>query len=184
MNTKLGGKYKQSRYFCVDESRFGLHTILRRLVTKIGVKPCRPAQMLFKAFWLYGAVEPATGESIFWQFSHVDTKCFQHFINDLAGRFPDSLNFVQLDNAKFHKSKSLKIPENIVLLFQPSYSPELNPIERLWGYIKQFLAWELFDNLNQLRDKLDQVLLCLSPELISSVTGFEFILDALSVAFI
>jgi len=64
MEAKLEGKYKQKRYFCADESRFGLHTILRRLITKIGVKPVRPAQMLFKAFWLYGAVEPATGESV------------------------------------------------------------------------------------------------------------------------
>jgi transposase len=182
MDAKLEGKYKQKRYFCADESRFGLRTILRRLITKVGVKPSRPAQMLFKAFWLYGAVEPATGESVFWHYSHVDTKCFQHFINDLAQKFPDSLNFLQLDNAKFHKSKSLKIPENIILLFQPPYSPELNPIERMWGYIKQFLAWDLFDNLEQLHQKVDEVLLSLTSEVISSVTAFRFILDALSVA--
>jgi hypothetical protein len=39
---------------------------------------------------------------------------------------------LQVDNGRFHTSKKLLIPENIILLFQPSYCPELNPIERLW----------------------------------------------------
>jgi len=117
-------------------------------------------------------------ESVFWHYSHVDTKSFQHFINDLAKRFPHSLNFLQVNNAKFHKSKSLKIPENIILLFQ---SPELNPIERMWRYIKQFLAWHVFDSLEQLHQKLEEVLLALTSEVVSSVTGFQFILDLLSV---
>jgi len=57
-----------------------------------------------------------------------------------------------------------------------------DPIERMWGYIKQFLAWHVFDNLEQLHQKVDEVLLSLTSEVISSVTGFQFILDALSVA--
>jgi len=52
----------------------------------------------------------------------------------------------------------------------------------MWGYIKQFLAWDVFDNLEQLHQKVDEVLLSLTSEVISSVTGFQFILDALSVA--
>ncbi|MDZ7960367.1 MAG: hypothetical protein RMY34_21210 [Aulosira sp. DedQUE10] len=51
------------RYFGQDESRFGLHTMLGRLITACGVKPIGRWQWLFKAFWLYGVVEPATGES-------------------------------------------------------------------------------------------------------------------------
>jgi hypothetical protein len=66
------------RYFAQDESRFGLKTILGRLITACGVKPIGQWQWLFKAFWLYGAVEPATGESFFWQFSHVDTPGIIH----------------------------------------------------------------------------------------------------------
>jgi hypothetical protein len=47
---------------------------------------------LFKAFWLYGAVEPLKSESFFWQFSHVDTECFQQFLNEFAACNRDSLN--------------------------------------------------------------------------------------------
>ncbi len=51
--------------------------------------------------------------------------------------YPDNLNVVQLDNGRFHHSNTLKIPDNILLSFQPPYSPELNPIERVWQHIKQ-----------------------------------------------
>ncbi|MGB3267604.1 MAG: transposase, partial [Microcoleus sp.] len=64
------------------------------------------------------------------------------------------LNVVQLDNGKFHQSSPLKIPDNILLIFQPPYSPELNPSERVWQYIKQELSWGLFDNLDEIKEKV------------------------------
>ncbi len=72
------------RYFAEDESRFGLKTIIGRLITGCGVKPIGKWQGLFKAFWLYGAVEPATGESFFLQFSHVDAECYQRFLDEFS----------------------------------------------------------------------------------------------------
>jgi transposase len=68
------------------------------------------------------------------------------------------------------------------LLFQPPYCPQVNPIERLWKEIKKHLKWDLLDDLEQLRQKLSQVLLQLTPSVIASVTGWDFILEALSVA--
>ena len=61
---------------------------------------------------------------------------------------------MQLDNGKFHHSSQLKIPDNFLLVFQPPYSPELNPIERLWQYIKQELSWGLYDNLDEIQEKV------------------------------
>ena len=55
------------------------------------------------------------------------------------------------------KGKNLAIPENIIFLFQPPYSPEVNPIERLWLEIKKDLKWEIFDDLDQ--EKLEYVLI-------------------------
>jgi len=137
-------------------------------------------QWLFKAFWLYGAVEPATGESFFLQFSHVDTQCYQQFLNEFSQAYPDSLNILQVDQGRFHTGKELIVPENVFLLFQPPYCPELNPIERLWGYLKADLKWASFQTLDQLQAKVDQLLAELTPELIMSITGYSFILDALS----
>jgi transposase len=67
---------------------------------------------------------------------------------------PDSLNILQVDNGRFHTSKHLVVPENIILLFQPPYSPKLNPIERLWEHLKADLKWASFKTLAQLQAKL------------------------------
>ncbi len=149
-------------------------------MTACGVKPIGQWQWLFKAFWLYGAVEPATGESFFLQFSHVDTECYQAFLDEFSKAYPESLNILQVDNGRFHTSQDLVVPENVILLFQPPYSPELNPIERLWEYLKADLKWAAFKTLDQLQAKVDQLLAELTSEVIASLTGYSFILDALS----
>lgn len=136
----------------------------------------------FIAFWLYGAVEPLSGEHFFWQFSHVDSDCYQRFLDEFSARYPDSLNIVQVDNGRFHKAKKLRIPDNIILLFQPPYCPELNSIERLWEHLKRDLRWELFRDLNQLQTKVDELIAHLTAETVASITGYNFILEALSVA--
>ena len=59
----------------------------------------------------------------------------------------NTLNIMVLDNGRFHHAKSLVIPDNGVLIFLPPYSPELNPIERLWQAIKQ----KLFSHLSDIR---------------------------------
>jgi len=168
------------RYFAQDESRFGLHSLIGRVITACGVKPIEQWQWLFKAFWLYGAVEPATGESFFLQFSHVDTECYQRFLDEFSEAYPESLNILQVDNGRFHKGKGLVVPENIILLFQPPYCLELNPIERLWKHLKADLKWASFKTLAQLQTKVDQLLAELTPEVTASVAGYPFILDALS----
>jgi transposase len=88
------------------------------------------------------------------------------------------------DETRFglHTAKKLQIPSNIIVLFQPPYSPELNPIERLWQALKKDLKWELFSTLNELHLFLDRIVKELTPEFIASVCGYPFILNALSVA--
>jgi transposase len=127
-------------------------------------------------------VEPLSGEHFFWQFSHVDSDCYQRFLDEFSARYPDSLNILQVDNGRFHKAKKLRIPDNIILLFQPPYCPQLNPIERLWEHLKQDLRWELFKDLNQLQTKVDELIAQLTAQTVASITGYNFILEALSVA--
>jgi putative transposase len=76
----------------------------------------------------------------------------------------------------------LSIPENVILLFQPAYSPEVNPIERLWGYIKEQLKWLRFEQIEELRAAVQKELNKLTNEVIGSLTGWQFILEAISVA--
>ncbi|MBD1919882.1 transposase [Microcoleus sp. FACHB-831] len=130
-------------------------------------------------FYLYGAVEPATGDSFFYEFSHLDGSCFQLFLNHFSQQFPDNLNLLQLDNGSFHKSLTLDWPDNILPIFQPAHSPELNPIERLWEHFKQFLRWETCTNLAQLRQKLTEILNSTPESVIASICGWDYINTAL-----
>ena len=57
---------------------------------------------------------------------------------------------------------------------------ELNPIERLWEHLKADLKWADFKTLAQLQTKVDQLLAALAPEVVASITGYSFILNALS----
>ena len=70
----------------------------------------------------------------------------------------------------------------MVLLFQPAYSPEVNPIERLWGYLKEQLKWLRFEQIEELREAVRKELKKLTNEVIASLTGWKFILEAISVA--
>lgn len=146
----------------------------------MGVKPIGLVQWNFKAYYLYGAVAPQTGENFWLEFSHLDGQCFQIFLDNLAAEYPEHLNVVQLDNGKFHHSSQLKIPDNILLFFQPPYSPELNPSERVWQYIKQELSWELYDNLDEIKEKVRSFLEEFSTETIASIAGWDYILSAIA----
>ena len=123
-------------------------------------------QWQFKAF--YSTVEPLSGESFFLESSHHDSDCFQIYLEHLAQRYPHARHILQLDNTSSHSAKQLELPSNIVLMFQPPYSPELNPIERLWQHIKDQLSWVLFSSLDSLRQTVREILQDLTPQTIRS----------------
>ena len=145
----------------------------------MGIKPIGKHQWLFKYLWLYGLIEPQTGESFFYEFSHLDTVCMEKYLELFAQKYPDDLHIIQLDNGPLHQSLNMSIPENIIFLFQPPYSPELNPIERLWLEIKRKLKWEIFENLDELRKRLTSIITGLTSQTIESLGGWDVILKAL-----
>jgi hypothetical protein len=159
-----------------------LITLGSRKLTRKGTQPVGVEQWCFDYLWLYGLIEPRSGESFFAEFSHVDGVCFQEDLQWFSQAYPDELHLIQVDNGRLHTWSELEVPENIILLFQPPYCPQVNPIERLWKEIKKPMKWQLFDHLDELRRKLSQVLSSLTPSVVASVTGWDFILSALSVA--
>lgn len=170
------------RFFCEDETRIGLKTISGRKITAKGFKPKGQVQWQFKSTYLYGIVEPKTGESFFYEFTHLNSNCFQVFLNLIAEHFADSILILQLDQAGCHRAKKLKIPSNIIFLFQPSHSPETNPIETVWQYLKRGLRFLLPRNLDELRQFVDHRLKEMTQEIIYSIVSRKSILAALTVA--
>lgn len=170
------------RFFCQDESRFGLKTLTGRRITARGIKPVGNVRWTFQATYLYGVVEPATGEHFFYEFTHCHTDCFQRFLELVSQQYPDSILILQLDQAGWHKAKRLQVPDNIILLFQPAHSPECNPIEQVWQYLKKRLRWRCLKTLDELRQFIREQLLALTSGTVASITGRASILEALSVA--
>lgn len=170
------------RYWCGDESRVGLLTVQHRQLTGFGVQPSGSIQWEFVYRWLYGVVEPLSGTSWLVEFSHLDSHCFEGFLQNFAAQFPDDLHLIQVDNAPAHLAKSLTIPDNVILIFQPPYCPQLNPIERVWRELKRELAWARFDDLAELQQAISRWVLGLSPHYLRSLTQWDWIVDGLCVA--
>jgi hypothetical protein len=70
---------RKVRFLCQDETRLGLKTLSGRKITARGVKPIGQVQWQFQATYLYGVVEPSTGEHFFFEFSHQGQQLFRHF---------------------------------------------------------------------------------------------------------
>ncbi len=97
----------------------------------------------------------------------------------LSDDLGDDIAVIQFDRGSFHTAKALDFPDNIIPIFQPAHSPELNPIERFWEFLKSKLQWENCKTLTQLQHKLTHVLQEITPEMIVSLTSYDFILEAL-----
>lgn len=94
----------------------------------------------------------------------------------------DDIALIQLDQAKAHQALALRWSENLIPIFQPAHSPQLNPVERLWQFLKRQLQGENFATLTQLRKRLQQEFQNLTAEQVASLTSYDFILEALFYA--
>lgn len=154
----------------------------RRKLTALGVKPVGQLQWQFVYRWIYGMVEPLSGQQFLLECSHLDSCCFEQFLQAFAQAYPEELHILQVDNSMVHRAQDLAIPGNIILLFQPPYCPEVNPIERLWQDLKQSLQWHLFDDLAHLQSAITTWVQQLTPQRVKSLTQWPWLVDALCVA--
>ena len=166
------------RIFSQDETRYGLLSVSRRRITGSGIKPMTKLNPCYTSLYLYGAVEPLTEERFFLEFSHLTSDCFQCFLEKFSEAFPESLNLLVLDKGRFHQANSLKIPKNVVLLFLPPYSPELNPIERLWQDFKAKLFTQTYKALEDMQAKVSEILQDYSDAAVAKLTQFSHFINA------
>jgi hypothetical protein len=170
------------KVFAQDESRVGLLPILRRRITACGVQPVATITHTFESFYLYGAVEPTTGASFFLELPGLNTALFQLWLDHFAQAFPDSFNLLVLDNGAFHKAHALRWPTHVIPVFLPPYSPELNPIERLWRDLKDQLADDVAQTLDDLSETVGAIMQRYSPATLRSLTGFAYFVQAVDTA--
>jgi transposase len=102
-----------------------------------GSRPVRPLQNEYEWVYLYGAVNPQTGESCALVLPWAETSMMQLHLEALSKQVgPDRHVVLVLDNAGWHTTGQIQLPPNITLLPLPPYTPELNVVERLWHWIK------------------------------------------------
>ena len=87
-----------------------------------------------------------------------------------------------MDSAGWHTTKKLKLPENIEILPLPPYSPQLNPVEHIWNYIREQKKFNnhAFNSLDEVFNQLEKVLNDLHKEknVMKSMCNFNWINSA------
>ena len=169
------------KIFSYDGTRPGLITSPGKRITLPGVRPVGTIQRTSQNYYIYGATEVSCGENFFPELPFMNTDCFQCFLDGFSETFSDSMNVFIIDNAGIHKAKRLIIPENIRFIFLPPYSPELNPVEKFWQYIKADIKGKIFSDPAEMKNYAADILKKCSAETIKSLTGFSYILDAINV---
>ena len=145
----------------------------KRVLVSKGVKPVGKFQHSYKWLWLWGCFSPITGDSFYWETTHVANDIFEGFLDNFSQEKPRELKLVVIDNAGFHACQNITVPENIRLIRIPPYSPELNPAEKVWQWMKGRVAMKFFASTNALQDKITEMVDQLTPAIIKSITGYE-----------
>lgn len=155
----------------MDEARFGQQGTTTRMWAKRGTRPSAVKQTRYEWVYLYAAVEPSTGSSTALQAPHVNTGTMNVFLEMLSNELgADDHAVLILDRAGWHRSKRLVVPENITLLYLPPYAPELNPVERLWAYMRShFLSNRAYADYAHLLAAGAEAWQRLTPDILRSV---------------
>ena len=108
-----------------DEGRFGRIGEVRSCWCPKGIRPTVPKQQVRQYVYAYAAVAPALGKMTCLILPHANTKMMNLFLQQVSVELASYFIVIQVDKASWHRSKYLKIPENIRLIHQPSYSPRV-----------------------------------------------------------
>lgn len=158
-----------------DESRFGTHSKIGHGWFKTGTRTPMKIKLGYKNFYLYSAANPKTGEEFTLLLPNVNIDCMNVFLDEFIKFSKNRKIVIVMDGAGWHKSDKLKYSNNIRIIIQPPYSPELNPIERLWQYIKDHTIKNvIYKTLEELENKLCKFIRTLTPEIIRSVCNVSY----------
>jgi transposase len=128
---------KRLRVFFQDESRFGQQGTTTNVWAPKGSRPTAVRQTEYEYLWVIGAVCPITGQSEGLLSPRLNTDVINAFLREFSKTLGPEEHAVMIwDGAGFHTSGKLETPANVTVLQLPPYSPELNPMENLWHYLK------------------------------------------------
>ena len=134
--------------WCQDEARIGQKGRTCHRWYERGVRPPWLADKRFASLYLFAACRPGTDEAFALALPEATTASMAVFLERFAhGLEPGVHAGLILDRAGWHVARRLPVPANVTLVPLPPYSPELNPVENLWQYLKHnFLNARVFES--------------------------------------
>ena len=137
-----------------DEARVGQQGTLTRVWSKRGSRPRALRDRRYQWTYIFGAVCPERGVGAAVVLSHVNVEAMNLHLAEISGQItPGAHAVLVLDGAGWHDSPKLCVPDNISLLPLPPYSPELNPVENIWQFLRSnFLCHRVWDSYEAILD--------------------------------
>jgi transposase len=130
----------------------------------------------YKSFYLFSAVSPHTGESFTLFLPEVNTEMMNIYLKEFNAKYADKKIVIIMDQATWHRSHSLKNYSNIEIKFLPPYSPELNPVEKLWWWLKkEVMHNRIYISINELMDAIEETYLKITPNVLSTLCACNYL---------
>jgi transposase len=148
----LGGKPIEV-WFC-DQARVGQKNTITRRWAKRGTRPSAPKDQRTESAYIFGAICPARGEGAGLVLPRCTTEAMTLHLAEIAQAVaPGAHAVLLLDQAGWHVSTKLTVPDNITLLPLPPRSPELNPVENVWQFLRDnWLSNRVFASYEDILD--------------------------------
>lgn len=135
--------------WCQDETRIGQKGCRTRTWAEKGTRPTAPIDTRYENTYLFGAFCPSRDTGVALVLPKANTQMMQLHLNEISGQLPAHTHAaIIVDGAKWHDTPKLILPSNITLIKLPPYSPELNPAEKVWQFLKNnFLAHQVWNTV-------------------------------------
>ncbi len=110
---------------------------MTRLWAPTGSRPVAPKDQRYASAYIFGAVCPLEGKAAALILPVCNSWAMGQHLAEIGGQIDEDTHVALIvDGAGWHSSTELEIPDNITLISLPPYSPELNPVERIWHYLR------------------------------------------------
>ena len=170
---------KQVALWFMDEARVGQKGRTTHRWWVRGERPPGLADKRFESAYIFAAVRPSTGDDFALVLPRVSAKAMSTFLAEFARTIPDDMHAVMvLDGAGWHDPRALNAPEAVTLVPLPPYSPELNPVERVWLYLRErFLSHRLLADYDAVVDACCRAWIALTaePGRITSLCAYPYL---------
>jgi putative transposase len=164
-----------------DEARFGQQGTLTRVWARRGSRPRGVRQTQYTFLSVLTAVCASTGAASGLISPTLNAAVVNLFLEQFSRELPAGVHAVLLwDGAGYHTSEDLRIPKNVSLIQLLPYSPELNPVENLWHYLRShYWSLRVYRDYEELEESAVEAWreVCLKPALVSSICNAPYVND-------